>query len=344
MALRPQRGTSLVELLAGLLVGLVVAFVVLDVFATVELRRRTLAGVAEAQQSGALALSVLAADIANAGNGLAAAATVLATCADSGDVRTTLRPVPVLITPGANAAASDSIAVLAGRAPALATPLPLASAAAPGTGLRVRAPIGFAASDAIVVAGLDGSCTTTTVSAVSAPETDGIVEIARANAADAWPATARVVNLGPKTGSERMRYDVADGSLRSLDLATPGASPNPLASTVVLLKAQYGVDADGDGYLDRWASADAAPWTPADVLAAPVATLARIKALRIGLIVRSDAWDRDLTTPFDWTLFECGPEDALSCPGRLAGRLPAHWRYRVYETAIPLRNAGAMGR
>jgi type IV pilus assembly protein PilW len=324
-------------------VGLVVAFVVLDVFATVEVRRRTLAGVAEAQQAGALALAVLGADVANAGSGLAAAAAALGSCADAGDVRTTLRPVPVLIVPGASVAASDSIAVFAGRAPALATALPLAAAATAGEALRVRAPTGFAAGDEIVVAGLDGRCAATTATAVSAPDADGIVAIARADAADAWAATARVVNLGPAAGSGRVRWDVADGSLRSLDLAAPGASPNPVASTIVLLKAQYGIDADGDGYLDGWAGADTAPWTPAEVLAAPVSTLARIRALRIGLIVRSDAWDRDLAVPFEWTLFDCGPEDAASCPGRLAGTLPAHWRYRVYETVIQLRNAIAPG-
>jgi type IV pilus assembly protein PilW len=343
MARRPQSGTSLVELLAGLVVGLVVALVVLDVFATIEVRRRSLAGIAEAQQSGALALSVLGADVANAGGGLAAAAAALGGCADPGDARTTLRPVPVLITPGAGAAASDAITVLAGRAPALASPLPLAAAASAGDALRVRAATGFAAGDAIVVAGPDGRCTVTTASAVSAPDADGVVAIARADATDTWPAAARVVNLGPGSGYWRVRWDVADGSLRSLDLAAAGASPNPVASTVVLLKAQYGIDADGDGYLDGWAGADTAPWKPAEVLAAPVATLARIKALRIGLVLRSDAWARDVVAPFEWTLFDCGPEDGLRCPGRLAGTLPAHWRYRVYETVIPLRNASAMG-
>jgi type IV pilus assembly protein PilW len=71
---RRTYGTTLVELLVGLAVGLVVAVAVLDVFAATEGRRRTLAGIAEAQQVGALALFTLGHEIANAGNGLAAAA------------------------------------------------------------------------------------------------------------------------------------------------------------------------------------------------------------------------------------------------------------------------------
>jgi type IV pilus assembly protein PilW len=136
-----------------------------------------------------------------------------------------------------------------------------------------------------------------------------------------------------------VRYDVANGTLRSLDLTTPGATPNPLASDVLNLKLQYGVDTDGDGFLDRWVSAAAAPWDPTSVLAASAATLARIKAVRLGLVVRSPAFERDVRAPYDWVLFDCAGADAASCPGRLAGTLPPHWRYRTYETVIPLRNA-----
>jgi hypothetical protein len=74
------------------------------------------------------------------------------------------------------------------------------------------------------------------------------------------------------------------------------------------------------------------------VLAAPAAALARIKAIRLGLVVRSETFDRDLTAPFDWVLFDCGQDDVTRCPGRLAGTLPPNWRYRSYETVIPLRN------
>ena len=37
-------------------------------------------------------------------------------------------------------------------------------------------------------------------------------------------------------------------------------------------------------------------------------------------------------------LAACGGDDATPCPGRLAGELPAGWRYRAQEIAVPLRN------
>ena len=67
------------------------------------------------------------------------------------------------------------------------------------------------------------------------------------------------------------------------------------------------------------------------------AELRRIKAVRIGIIVRSDEFDRDAPA-FDWTLFECTAQEAVdyTCPAALTGTLPANYRYRVYETIVPL--------
>lgn len=338
MARPPQRGASLAEFLVGVLLGLVVTVVMLEVFASAEGFKRNAAGVAEAQQTGALITHTLGIELANAGNGLAAAARELATCPDTGDIASSLRPVPVLITAGATAEAPDAFVVSYAVGAALVTPMPFAADAPAGSGYRVHAPTGFAPGDDIVAISLDGRCAATTAITVSPPDPDGIVDIARANPAAAFPAASVLLDLGPKGRVQRVRYDIVDGTLRSLDLANPGAAPNPLASNVVNMKLQYGVDTDDDGYLDRWVSAAVAPWDPPSVLAAPAAALAQIKAIRLGLVVRSETFDRDVTAPFDWVLFDCGQEDITRCPGRLAGSLPPNWRYRSYETVIPLRN------
>ncbi len=127
---------------------------------------------------------------------------------------------------------------------------------------------------------------------MSPPDPDGVVEIVHAGLTDAFPAASVLLDLGPKDRARRVRYDVVDGTLRSLDLATPGAAPNPLASDIVNMKLQYGVDTDDDGFLDTWVRRRAAPWDPASLLAAPAATLAQIKAIRLGLIVTSETFDR----------------------------------------------------
>jgi type IV pilus assembly protein PilW len=334
-----QRGTSLVELMVGVLIALVASVVVLRTFAAAEGMKRNATGVADAQQTGLLALFALENSASSAGSGLAAAGPELGTCADTGDIRTTLRPVPVLITPGAGAGKPDAIVVNHAAASTHAVSMRFAAAAPAGSGYRVHSALGLAANDMIVAVGLAGNCALTTATAVSAPDGDGIVDIAHAGAADAFPATSRLVSLGPRGRAVRVRYDVSESTLRSLDLHTVGAVPNPLASNIVNLKAQYGIDSDDDGTLDTWVAADAAPWSPAAVLAAPVTVLARIKAVRLGLVVRSETYDRDVAGRFDWVLFDCPATDKAQCPGRLAGTLPAGWRYRIYEAVVPLRNA-----
>jgi len=338
MARHPQRGASLPELLVGALVGLVVTVVMLDVLANAEGFKRNATGLAEAQQTGTLSTFTLGAELANAGNGLAAAARELATCPDTRDIGTSLRPIPVLITAGATPNAPDAFVVNYGVGAALATPMPFAAGAAAGSAYRIHAPTGLAAGDAIVAMSLDGRCAATTAITVSPPDPDGVVDVGYAGVADAFPATSVLLDLGQKSRVQRVRYDIVDGTLRSLDLANPGATPNPLASNIVNMKLQYGIDADNDGFLDDWVPAAAAPWDPPSMLAAPALALGQIKAIRLGLIVKSETFDRRVTTPFDWVLFDCGQEDKTRCPGRLAGTLPPNWRYRTYETVIPLRN------
>jgi type IV pilus assembly protein PilW len=339
MAMRKaQRGTGLAELLVGLALGLVAAVVILRAYAGAEGIKRNTVAATDAQQGGAFLMHVLADALANAGNGYATAASELSTCPDTGDIRTTLRPIPVLISAGATADAPDSLVVGYAVASAVAEPMPFAADASAGASWRIRSPLGFAVGDLVAAISLTGQCALGTITAVSAPDADGVVALAHGGVAAAFPSTSLLLDLGPRDGVQRVRYDVADGSLRGQDLVASGATPNPLASNVALLKAQYGIDGDGDGFLDTWVSASAVPWTAASVLAAPAATLAKIKAVRIGLIVRSETWDRAPGGGVDWVLFDCPGTDKARCTGRLAGVLPAGWRYWTHEITVPLRN------
>jgi type IV pilus assembly protein PilW len=174
-------------------------------------------------------------------------------------------------------------------------------------------------------------------------------------------AGAKLLNLGPTARVQRLLFDVnsATNALQSTDLICPngGCVPNPIASNVVLFKAQYGVDTDGDGVLDTWVRPDA-PWdvgtlantnpglTPVQ-LKALAQQINQIKAVRIALVVRGDEPDPALKAAaqptWDHTFFADCP--AGPCP--LATQVSVSiaqganfgWRYRAYETVVPLRNA-----
>ncbi len=133
-------------------------------------------------------------------------------------------------------------------------------------------------------------------------------------------------------------------------LQTAGAdvagAPSPnlraIADGVFELQALYGVDSDGDGRVDQWMDPGAAPagYTLAELMngsAAAATAIGRIKALRVGLILRTALRERDPVAPAQLTLFsDLGP--ALTYTRVLAAG-EQNFRYRTVESTIPLRNA-----
>jgi len=118
----------------------------------------------------------------------------------------------------------------------------------------------------------------------------------------------------------------------------------PMAVNVVNLKAQYGIDTDQDKArtLDTWVPATGAwSWDTLMQGTTTVPTISQIKAVRIGIIVQSEQFDQTLGD-YNWVMFDCASK---VCPGRLTGTIaaqtnpPGNWRYRKYETVIPLRNS-----
>ena len=191
--------------------------------------------------------------------------------------------------------------------------------------------------------------------------------------------TSRLVNLGPVNQARRTLYEVYDTTggkacdsgaspcqLFATDLLNGGVR-NPVAQNVVLMKVQYGIDLSNpiDGRVDCWVPAiadvgalDPVPcvvpggmktdYTPASVRNFTLTDLQRIVAVRVGIVVRSDEPEPKLaatTLKFsnrpDEYLFNCAANDN-TCQGRIKLSntiIQDGWRYRTYESVLPLRNA-----
>jgi len=116
------------------------------------------------------------------------------------------------------------------------------------------------------------------------------------------------------------------------------------------MKAQYGVDTTNppDGSVDCWTSAipnlagapcNGVDYSPAAIQAMGTADLTRIVAVRIGIVVQSDEYAiKDIPADTTTYLFNCSLNTDADCQGRIPVNLPKYWRYRVYETVVPLRN------
>jgi len=373
-----QRGFGLIEIMVGVVIGLIAVLVIYQVYAVAEGFKRNTTAAGEAQQNGLFSAFVLGMEIGNGGAGIATAAQDLASCPDPGGAMPqrfaqSFRPIPVLITDGGASATSDSFVVNYSMATTLANSALFTGNAAPGATFPVQSPGGFHIDDLVVgisAPTAPGSpCASSRVTAVSVPDANGIVTITQTPlfpaGGIAFSGSSVLLNMGPCNRAQKIRYSVNNGVLYSTPLLdTSGANcgnlanplvGNPLASNILVMKVEYGIDSDLDPkrLLDTWVQASAAPWDPATLLPAPVTTINQIKAVRIGIIVQSDQFDKNLAGftggdyvngDYNWVLFDCSAANKANCPGRLTGSVPAtvspagNWRFRKYETVIPLRN------
>ena len=358
-----QHGFSLIEIMVGVVIGMIAVLVIYQVFAAAEGIKRNTTSAGDAQQNGLLASFMLGVELANASNGVAMAWEKLQSCpmtAGPSAPATTLRPIPILITAGAGPTFPDKFVVNYSISNLAIAPAPFKAFSGSNTPYTVHAPIGFRVGDIVVaISGGSpgaGTCATSSVTAVSAPtpgppdESAGQVTISHTNAPFAFTDDAFLLNMGcggppncPVSNAQRVRYDVDPiGVLRSTslwDATGPAAvepAPNPLASNIVNMKLLYGIDNNGDGTLDAWV-APTGPWSDASVLAADAPTLRKIKAVRLGIIVRGEQWDRDAP---DKTvrLFDDAAFPGIVIPQTFLRSGGGNYRYRSYETIIPMRN------
>jgi len=353
-----QRGFSIVEVMVGVVIALIAVLVIYQVFATSEQLKRNTTGASEAQQTGLISTFMLSIEIGNAGNAIATAAQDLATCPNTGDMATIMRPLPVVITAGATNDTPDAFVTNYSVSNTRVTTAPFLGNAAAGANYQVESVVGFRPGDMIVAISAAGQCARSTITAVTPdapPNAIGRVTIAHTGAAVAFDDATVLFNMGPANRTQRVLYDVVN-PVTSMPLCTPGSpcvlrstnlfdavpTPNPIASNIVNFKIQYGIDNNNDGRLDTWVPATGA-WLPATLMAAPLPVINSIKAVRIGIIVQSEQFDRDVGD-FDWVLFDCEDPIKANCASRLTGTIAAttspagNWRYRIYETVVPLRN------
>lgn len=362
-----QRGFGIVEIMVGVVIGLVALLIIYQALALSEGYRRTTTAGGDAQSAGMISSFLLSQDLTNAGNTLADSSQDLMTCDAAASVTANLRPIPVLITDGGDDATSDSVSVFYGTNRLLITPVatrpPVHVAGAP---FIVQSPLikelgvidrgSWQVGHRFVAANSNTAavprCELGRVTAVVwENQAVGTISISHAGVANAYAQPSWLVNLGEP---RKVTYDIQDGVLRVTNLLEAAPTPVPIASNIVHLEAQYGIDTDNDNAIDEWRTGREAPWRPADVLSANAAQLKSIKAVRFAIVVRSSQFERTkdsegrdaasqstraLSANFTTTLFPCN--GLPGCTGEVANvTFPntANYRYRVFEQVVSLRN------
>ncbi len=374
-ATRPaQAGLSLVEIMVGVLIGMIGIVVIFQMLATSESRKRTVTAGSDVQVSGVIGLTSIERDVREAGYGFSSAGydagiTPLMGCTvnayDSARPAAAFsyRLTAVQIIQGAGAA-SDTVIVLRGNGSIF--PAAHVFTESSDTSKKTRGRAGISPRDYVLIGRVTPTVDCMTAEITDVADVDALTirhnqgsynyttylpdgstsvasRIARHN--NIAPPTAftagYIFNLG--NGPRRNIWTVADGKLQvTNDLLyqdTNGDGANDaveVADNVITLQAQYGIDANNNGRIE------ATEWTVTDPVA--VAQWANVLAVRLGLLVRSSQFEKTTvtTTVPSWAggQFTITNLDATASSGTPTD--PAdnwrNYRYRVYETVIPLRN------
>lgn len=331
-----QRGVGLVELMVAMVIGLFTTLVVMQVFSVFEGNKRTTTSGADAQTNGTIALYNIKRQVAMAGFGLPTFSTKNPPllCSDANMATGGVNLFPVAIVDGGNAAgATDTVSIRIGSSGNGGVPF-LADENATGTTILVKNAMACQANDMAIIS------TGSTCSFVRVTAIPDATHVTFASNVVASKASTSIACLGNWT---EFSYLVSNGQLR-LRTTVNGANTNAQnVEGIVNIQAQYGVS-------NSATSNDVAQWVDAtDIWAAPtIATRNRIKAIRVAIVARSGLFEQSNVTETCSSLNSANPTGLCAWEGTAASPAPAvdlsndanwqRYRYRVYETIIPLRN------
>ena len=346
----PASGFGLVEVMVAMVIGLLVTIVIFQVFTVFESQKRTTTSGGDSQQNGLLALYTIQRETRMAGYGINYApllgCNVLAYDAGPPIRNFNFALAPVQIADGASGS-PDSVTLVYGDSNNLTASVRLLQpAVSADTFVVVDNAFGFAAGDALIAGQVGKDCTLSTVSSVAASNVnraagnytnaDGATQVARYNMSGGlgvdygtWDVVTqtggRLFDLGPAPAV--VTYSVQNSQLTVQNLLA-GGNPSAIIDGIVQLQAQYGKDTDGDGAVDSWTSA--APVTSADWSA--------VLALRLAVVARNQQPERPsaqtgvCNTTTAAPTWAGGPIDLTADPNWQC------YRYRLFETIVPLRN------
>ncbi|MBI3526681.1 MAG: PilW family protein [Betaproteobacteria bacterium] len=358
-----MRGMSLPEILAAVLIGLIGMIVIMQVYATSEERKRTTTGTSDAQISGNIALFTLESTIRSAGFGMVSAdnnmigCTTLAYNSNRPAPDFTFLMAPVVITVGA-AGAPDKITVIYGSSPNVVEGDAFVSSAASGADFPLKNAAGILAGDLVVASEAGLNCSMAEVTGFLPAAVNTVMHANAApysyvNAANqtinatasynkgggsgvGYSTAALLFTLGRsptvvtyQIGNDKLQTKTLMPYVPAQDADGDGTSDADIGDGIVQLKAQYGKDTDGDAVVDTWDT----------TLPATSAQWMQVRAIRIALLARSAKLEK---------LREDGSHVTAAAPTWYGGAftmtnpdLLTDWRdyrYRVYETVVPLRN------
>lgn len=334
---------GLVEVMVALVIGMFGVLVMMQLLSVTEEQKRTTTSGNDAMNEGVLALYAMQTDLRMAGYGMADRR--LLGCA------LTLRPgvvlsrlAPVVINSSnitGKDANTDSLLVLYGNT--TGTPQGVNIVA---SGNVVQTPSAFAVNDWVVAgpASPPSPCTLTLQRVAAVDATNRTVTLASGAALTSGDA---LFNLGQSIRA--VGYAIRNGNLAMCDFTDTGRDCTQagawvaIANNMVSMRAQYGRDTTApnmDAIIDTYDQT--APTTACELI--------RVPAARLALVARSTQTEKESVTGVTGGAPTPVWEGSLDAAGNPAAPIVLtgltdwqKYRYKVFQTTVPLRNVSWMG-
>jgi type IV pilus assembly protein PilW len=364
-----QRGFTLIELMIGLLLGMLTVLVIAQVLSLAEGKKRSVSMGSDAQVNGAMALYTLQRDIEMAGYGATSSLDALGCTVkaqfDTAGAPFTFTLAPVVINDGGGDA-PDTITVLRGRTSGFSAPMVLSGAHIKADNhFTVTSSFGAVVSNMMIaVPKLQGpnnwcslfNVTSDTASAATQLAPTVVPHVAgtggKWNQNSVFPDSGYVkddylLNMGSmvyRTYSINVDQNANNLRVDERSPVTGVGAPQDLYPQIVNLQALYGKGTlDASGNISVTSYDNVTPTTNAD--------WQRVVAIRIAVVARSLQFEKDEVTRAA-PLWDVGAAATITSPttancnsgskcislgiSQLADW--KHYRYKVYDTIVPLRN------
>jgi len=347
-----ERGFSLVEILVGVLIGMIGIIVIFQMLATAEERKRSTASGTDAQITGAVALQTIERDIRLSGYGFSTSAYIGCTVnaydagRPGGSFDFTLAPVQ--ITQGVSGA-PDTITTLWGNSPLFVASQTFSSST--NTSKRTESRSGVQIGDLLVIA---NSTSCALIEITGNTNADGVTVDHAAGSYTNLAGSSTLSRYNPGSGVpgyiSGFYYNLGNGPRRNIwvlrnhktltvtnDLMYSDANGDgsndwlEISDGAIDLQADYGIDANGDNKISssEWTTTNPVNWS-------------KVRAVRVALLLRSGQYERaQVTTAAPaWAggSFVMSNVDGTPDTNPASDNNWRNYRYRVYETVIPLRN------
>lgn len=360
---RPQ-GFSLIELLVGIVVSMISMLAIMSAFAVYEGKKRTTTSGNDAQQNGSYAMYELERQLRTAGSSIVQGynysvwgcpvtaytaskqtlpASSLPAPFTSSTWPLTTRLAPVLIASGGKTN-PDVIGVISGNAALQIFKIAVTSTPS-DAGMVVGNSLGIQTGDYLLGVLPNGTCALahTPVASPTAQVSGATIAFDTANSPPTGLVSATYAfDMGPVPTFTLFGVDTTTNSLVYYDLMQRPINKNapsivPIADGIVQIKALYGIQTSS-GSAMQWVQ-PIGSWSIATLTAsasAAAAAISQIKAIRVAVVAQSRLPERasDYSGSNSLTLF---PDLDSSVQYQITTQ--TQYRYKVYDTVIPIRNA-----